>query len=137
MEDPASGRRGDLLMVRIGKVADWLGVSAPLLDEEITEVASIETAGPASVVFAVDKETMARALASKAGAILANKSLEDGEFPLDPRVLWVGDARYSFAVVGQRLPGRGFKAGGHPSAGVRAGGRGAQATTSSPRAGVQ
>src|SRR5258705_11917102 len=126
MEDPASGRRGDLLMVKIGKVADWLGVSAPLLDEEITEVASVETAGPASVVFAVDKETMARALASKAGAILANKSLEDGEFPLDPRVLWVGDARYSFAVVGQRLRGRGFKAGGHPSAvvgeGVRIGG---------------
>src|SRR3982074_1350349 len=109
VEDAASGRRGDLLMVKIGKVADWLGVSAPLLDEEITEVASIENAGPGSVVCAVDKEAMTRALSSGAAAILANTSLEDGEFPLDPRVLWVADARYAFAVVGQRLRGRGFR----------------------------
>jgi UDP-3-O-[3-hydroxymyristoyl] glucosamine N-acyltransferase len=103
-------------MAKIGKVADWLGVSAPLLDGEITEVAGIEDAGPGSVVFAVDKEAMTRALASKAGAILANMSLEDAEFPLDPRVLWVGDARYAFAVVGRRLRGKGFEAGVHPSA---------------------
>jgi UDP-3-O-[3-hydroxymyristoyl] glucosamine N-acyltransferase len=113
------------MMVKIGKVADWLGVSAPLLDGEITEVASIENAGPGSVVFAVDKEAMTRALASKAGAVLANTSLEDAEFPLDPRVLWVGDARYAFAVVGRRLRGKGFEAGIHPSAvvgqGVRIG----------------
>jgi UDP-3-O-[3-hydroxymyristoyl] glucosamine N-acyltransferase len=125
MEDAASGRRGDLLMVKIGKVADWLGVSAPLLDGEITEVAGIETAGPNSVVFAVDKDAMTRALASKAGAILANTSLEDAEFPLDPRVLWIRDARYAFAVVGRRLRGKGFEAGVHPSAvvgeGVRIG----------------
>src|SRR5881398_2872869 len=69
-------RRGVISMAKIGKVADWLGVSAPLLDEEITEVASIETAGPGSVVFAVDKDAMTRALASKAGAILANRTLE-------------------------------------------------------------
>ena len=37
-------------MAKIGKVADWLGVSAPLLEAEITEVASIEGAGPNSVV---------------------------------------------------------------------------------------
>jgi UDP-3-O-[3-hydroxymyristoyl] glucosamine N-acyltransferase len=126
LEDAASGRRGDLLMVKIGKVADWLGVSAPLLDAEIREVASMEAAGPGSVVFAVDKEALRRALASEAGAILANTSLEDAELPLDPRVLWVADARYSFAVVGQQLRGRGFKPGVHPSAvvgeGVRIGG---------------
>src|SRR5437899_2595881 len=104
MEDAASGRRGDLLiveegrlsMVKIGKVADWLGVSAPLLDSEVTEVAGIETAGQGSIVFAMDKEAMRRALASTAGAILANRSLEDAGFPLDPRVLWVSDARYAF-----------------------------------------
>ena len=56
------------------------------------------------------------ALASKAGTILANRSLEDAELPLDPRVLWVADARYAFALVGQRLRGRGFEAGVHPSA---------------------
>ena len=103
-------------MVSIGKVADWLGVSAPLLDGEISEVAAIEGAGPWSVVFAVDKETLTKALSSKAGAILANRSLEEAELPLDPRVLWVADARYAFAVVGQRMRGRGFDAGVHPSA---------------------
>jgi UDP-3-O-[3-hydroxymyristoyl] glucosamine N-acyltransferase len=103
-------------MVNIGKIADWLGVSAPLLDGEISEVAAIEGADPWSVVFAVDKETLTRALSSKAGAILANRSLEDAELPLDPRVLWVADARYAFAVVGQRMRGRGFDAGTHPSA---------------------
>jgi UDP-3-O-[3-hydroxymyristoyl] glucosamine N-acyltransferase len=103
-------------MVRIGKVADWLGVSAPLLDGEIAEVSSIEAAGADSVVFAMDKETLTKALASKAGAILANRSLEEAGLPLDPRVLWVRDARYAFAVVGRRLRGRGFDAGVHPSA---------------------
>src|SRR6266705_1328897 len=107
-------------MVNIGKVADWLGVSAPLLEGEITEVAGIEAAGHGSVVFAGDKEAMKRALASKAGAILANRSLEDAELPLDPRVLWVDDARYAFAVVGRRLRGRGFEPGVHPSAVVGA-----------------
>ena len=100
----------------MSKVADWIGVSAPLLDVEITEVANIDGAGASSVVFAMDKETLSKALASKAGTILANRSLEDAELPLDPRVLWVADARYAFALVGQRLRGRGFEAGVHPSA---------------------
>jgi UDP-3-O-[3-hydroxymyristoyl] glucosamine N-acyltransferase len=100
----------------MGKVADWIGVSAPLLDIEITEVSSIEDAGARSVVFAMDKETLTRALESKAGTILANRNLEDAELPLDPRVLWVADARYAFAVVGRRLRGRGFEAEVHPSA---------------------
>src|SRR5580704_14174007 len=100
----------------MSKVADWIGVSAPLLDVEITEVSNIEGAGASSVVFAMDKETLTKALSSKAGAILANRSLEDADLPLDPRVLWVADARYAFAVVGQRMRGRGFDAGVHPSA---------------------
>jgi UDP-3-O-[3-hydroxymyristoyl] glucosamine N-acyltransferase len=103
-------------MASMSKVADWIGVSAPLLDVEITEVSSIEEAGASSVVFAMDKETLTRALESKAGTILANRNLEDAELPLDPRVLWVADARYAFAVVGQRLRGLGFEAGVHPSA---------------------
>jgi UDP-3-O-[3-hydroxymyristoyl] glucosamine N-acyltransferase len=108
--------------ISMSKVADWLGVSAPLLDVEITEVSNIEGAGAGSVVFAMDKETLTKALVSKAGTILANRSLEDAEFPgaaqqlPDPRVLWVADARYAFAVVGQRLRGRGFEAGVHASA---------------------
>jgi UDP-3-O-[3-hydroxymyristoyl] glucosamine N-acyltransferase len=102
--------------ISMSKVADWIGVSAPLLDVEITEVSSIEGAGAGSVVFAMDGETLTKALESKAGTILASRNLEDAELPLDPRVLWVGDARYAFAVVGQRLRGRGFEAGVHASA---------------------
>lgn len=108
-------------MAKMSKVADWIGVSAPLLDVEITDVSSIEGANQGSVVFALDKETLTKALESKAGTILANRSLEDAELPLDPRVLWVGDARYAFAVVGRQLKGRGFDAGVHPSAVVGAG----------------
>jgi UDP-3-O-[3-hydroxymyristoyl] glucosamine N-acyltransferase len=104
----------------MSRVADWIGVSAPLLDVEITEVSNIEGAGASSVVFAMDKETLTKALESKAGAILANRNLEAAELPLDPRVLWVGDARYAFAVVGWRLKGRGFEAGVHASAVVGA-----------------
>jgi UDP-3-O-[3-hydroxymyristoyl] glucosamine N-acyltransferase len=103
-------------MASMSKVADWIGVSAPLLDVEIKEVSGIETAGAQSIVFAMDKETLTKALASKAGAILANRSLEDAGLPLDPRVLWVKEARYAFAVVGRRLRGQGFEAGVHPSA---------------------
>ncbi|MEO6806016.1 MAG: UDP-3-O-(3-hydroxymyristoyl)glucosamine N-acyltransferase [Edaphobacter sp.] len=109
-------------MVKIGKIADWLGLSAPLLEVEIAEVASLEGAGPRSVVFAMDMETLAKALQSRAGAILASRSLEGAvlpgvaQHPPDPRVLWVEDARYAFAVVGRRLQGRSFEAGVHPSA---------------------
>jgi len=103
-------------MVNVGKLADWLGVGAPLLDVEISEVSSIDGAAKNSVVFAMDKETLTQALESKAGAILANRSLEAAGLPLDPRVLWVGDARYAFAVVGRKLRGSGFEAGVHPSA---------------------
>jgi UDP-3-O-[3-hydroxymyristoyl] glucosamine N-acyltransferase len=108
-------------MVKMSKVADWIGVSAPLLDVEITEVSSIEGAGANSVVFAIDREALTKALGSRAGTILANTSLEGAELPLDPRVLWVGDARYAFAVIGRRLRGRGFEAGVHSSAVVGAG----------------
>src|SRR5260370_17613793 len=132
MEDPASGRRGDLLMAKIGRIAGWPGPSEPLLDEKITEVASIEDAGLNSVVFAVDKEAMTRALESKAGAILANTSLEDAGFPLDPRVLWVPDARYAFAVVGRPLRGKGFEAGIPPSPLLVEGGRIGEGTRSGP-----
>jgi UDP-3-O-[3-hydroxymyristoyl] glucosamine N-acyltransferase len=103
-------------MVTMGKIADWIGVSAPLLDVEITEISNIEGAGCGSVVFAMDGASLAKALASEAGVILASRRLESAELPLDPRVLWVADARYAFAVVAQRLRGRGFEAGIHATA---------------------
>jgi UDP-3-O-[3-hydroxymyristoyl] glucosamine N-acyltransferase len=103
-------------MAKMGKIAGWVGVSAPLLEGEIVEVSNIEGAGSGSVVFAVDGEALKKALASKAGAILANRRLESAESPSDPRVLWVADARYAFAVVARGLLGRGFAAGVHASA---------------------
>ncbi len=51
----------------MGKVADWIGVSAPLLDVEITEVSSIEEAGAGSVVFAMDKETLTQSAGVEGG----------------------------------------------------------------------
>ncbi len=54
MEDAATGRGGDLLMVTMGKIADWLGVSAPLLNEEVAEVSNIEGATKRAVGFAED-----------------------------------------------------------------------------------
>jgi UDP-3-O-[3-hydroxymyristoyl] glucosamine N-acyltransferase len=108
-------KAGKNLMVTMGKVADWLGVGAPLLNAQITEVSKIEGAAKSSLVFATDKESLIRALASPAGAILANHSLEGAGLPLDPRVLWVADARYAFAVVGANLRGRSFESGIHPT----------------------
>ena len=103
-------------MATMSKVADWIGVSAPLLDVEITEVSSIEAACESSVVFAVDGETLKKALRSKAGVILASRRLELDGLPLDPRVLWVEDARYAFAVVARRLRGVAVRMGVHASA---------------------
>jgi UDP-3-O-[3-hydroxymyristoyl] glucosamine N-acyltransferase len=103
-------------MATMSKVADWIGVSAPLLDVEIKAVSNIEGAGENSVVFAVEAAALDKALRSNAGVILANRKLESGELPLDPRVLWVSDARYAFAVVARKLKGDGVRAGVHASA---------------------
>jgi UDP-3-O-[3-hydroxymyristoyl] glucosamine N-acyltransferase len=103
-------------MATMSKVADWIGVSAPLLDVEIKAVSNIEGAGESSVVFAVEAEALDKALRSKAGVILASRKLESEELPLDPRVLWVADARYAFAVVARRLKGDVLRAGVHASA---------------------
>jgi UDP-3-O-[3-hydroxymyristoyl] glucosamine N-acyltransferase len=116
MEDATAGRRGDLLMATMSKVADWVGVSAPLLEVEVAAVSSIEAARENSVVFAVEGEAYRRALASKAGVILASRKLESAELPLDPRVLWVSDARYAFALVARRLAGNAVREGVHASA---------------------
>jgi len=116
LEDAAARRRGDLLMATMSKVADWIGVGAPLLDVEITAVSNIEGAGESSVVFAAEAGALDKALKSNAGVILANRRLELEELPLDPRVLWVADARYAFAVVARRLKGDGVRAGVHASA---------------------
>lgn len=116
MEDAAGGGGGDLLMAEIWQVAEWIGVGAPTESGKVVEVSGFDGAGPESVVFAVDDATLALALASKAGVILANAKLRVDRVDSDVRVLWVRDARYAFAVVARRLKGRGERTGVHPSA---------------------
>ena len=92
-------------MAQASEIAAWLGVETEFDDAtELLSVASIESATETSVVFAMDAKTFARALESKAGLILANRSLvPDGA---DARVIAVPDARLAFAHVAKRLQSR-------------------------------
>jgi len=95
---------------RASEIAGWVRAQLAAgadAEAELTEVSGIEAAGPESVVFATDPKTLARAIESRAGLILAGRKLADEV--ADSRVIGVGDARYAFAVVGQRL---GAEAGG-------------------------
>ncbi len=68
---------------------------------KVERVSAIQNADEAALVFATDKATLAEALASTAGAILANDGLQ-GEIE-DARVMWVKDARYVFSLAAKRL----------------------------------
>ncbi len=110
-------------MATMGEIAGWLGleltrldVSAPGLDVEITDVSAIEGAARHSLVFAVDGPALAKALDSNAGVILANRRLVVAGQPCDPRILWVEDARYAFALVARRLRAGELRGVIHPSA---------------------
>jgi len=80
---------------------DRINSGSPDIPEEVLyRVASFEDAGPDAVVFAQNDDALEAALESKAGAILAVL----GKFETrDPRILWVRDARYAFAVAGRAL----------------------------------
>jgi UDP-3-O-[3-hydroxymyristoyl] glucosamine N-acyltransferase len=116
MEDPAGGRRGNLLMATAREIAEWVGAEGSGGDVEIARVSGLQEATSNAMVFALEQETLDAAVASKAGAILANGKLKkDGE-PVDPRILWVRDARLAFSVTAGRLAGKGLEAGMHPTA---------------------
>ncbi len=117
-------------MATLKQIAEWVGASLPdgasAGGAEMTRVSSIEAASEDSVVFAMDAGTLARALASRAGVVLASGGERAGVSDArvsDARVLWVEDARYGFAVVGNRLAAGGaLKSGGvHATAVVGAG----------------
>lgn len=94
-------------MAKASEIASWLGSDTRLDDTlEILSVASIESAGPSSVVFATDAKTLARALESSAGIILANRTLNAEN--QDTRILRVPDARFAFANVAKRLKKHSF-----------------------------
>lgn len=101
-------------MAKMSEIGDWIGVNS-LSNEQITEVSSIEAATEHSAIFATDGSSFAKALKSKAGLILAHKSLNISTFD-DSRVWWVADPRLAFAVVAKRLKGKSFEAEIHPSA---------------------
>lgn len=115
MEDETAWGNGDLLMAKMSEVTDWVGASSSFADAEIVGVSSIEAAAADSVVFAVDSAALTAALESKAGLILAGRSLQVNGLD-NPRICWVRDARYAFAIVAKRLKGKGFEAGIQPSA---------------------
>ncbi|MEO6911598.1 MAG: UDP-3-O-(3-hydroxymyristoyl)glucosamine N-acyltransferase [Edaphobacter sp.] len=103
-------------MAIVAEVADWVGIDVSSGDKEITGVSSIEAATASSVVFAMDAATLRAALGSKAGVVLASRFLQEKSILKDPRIWWVADARYAFAIVAKKLKGKEFEAGVHNSA---------------------
>lgn len=79
-----------------GEIAALLGVSSVRL-AELTRVSAVNVAAPDCVVFAEDEKTLAAALNSNAGLILARQGGEDA------RVLGVDDPRYAFAMCARAL----------------------------------
>ena len=102
-------------MATMSLVAEWIGVSSDAAGG-VDGVSNIEGAGKTSVVFAMDGPALAKAVGSGAGVILASRKLKVDGSDLDSRIWWVPDARYAFAVVAQRLKGKEFDAGVHPTA---------------------
>jgi len=85
---------------------------------QVSRVSAIGDATPDALVFAQDEPSLAAALASSAGIILAPRKLVVGDAAeQDPRVLAVPDPRYVFALAAKALaPPR--TASIHPSASI-------------------
>jgi UDP-3-O-[3-hydroxymyristoyl] glucosamine N-acyltransferase len=69
----------------------------------ITRVSGLENATANALVFAQDEAALNSAMATKAGAILAPKSLQGGAAAKDARVVWVEAPKYAFAVCAKAL----------------------------------
>jgi UDP-3-O-[3-hydroxymyristoyl] glucosamine N-acyltransferase len=134
LEDAAEWGEGDLLMATVNQIAEWVGASLPAGAGvvEIVRVSSIESAGKDSVVFAMDAGTLAKALASDAGAVLASGRDRDGGQGSDARVLWVKDARYGFSLVAKRLKAARIEGSVHSTALIGAGARLGEGTKVGP-----
>jgi UDP-3-O-[3-hydroxymyristoyl] glucosamine N-acyltransferase len=87
-------------VLRAGEIAELLGV-ATAATAVIARVSGLEGAGPDAVVFAEDERTLAAAIATDAGMILARGV----ESQADERVLVVKDPRYAFALCAKALLG--------------------------------
>lgn len=98
------------------EIAEWTKAQGEIAVEDIVRVASLEDAADNAAVFAVDVASLHAALGSKAGVVLANAKLMTEGLAKDPRILWVRDARFAFSVVAERLGGKTFDSGIHPTA---------------------
>jgi UDP-3-O-[3-hydroxymyristoyl] glucosamine N-acyltransferase len=85
---------------RAAEIAELLGV-ATASTAVVSRVSGLEGAGPDAVVFAEDERTLATAIATNAGLILARGA---GALA-DERVLVVKDPRYAFALCAKALAG--------------------------------
>ena len=104
-------------MATAREIAEWVGAEGSGRDVEIARVSGLQDATADAVVFAVEQESLDAAVASKAGAILANAKLKKTDAELaDPRILWVRDARLGFAVAAGKIAGKGQEAGVHATA---------------------
>lgn len=100
-------------MPTVAEIAVLLGaeVASEFGGREIARVGAIASAEEDTLVFASDERTLAEALASAAGAILAGESRAG-----DARVIVAGDPRTAFARVYARWFAEGPGGGVHPSA---------------------
>jgi len=114
-------------MAKAKEIAAWLGAELAAGadgEAELLSVSAIESAAATSVVFATDAKTLARALESKAGLVLANRSLgaragtgnQDEDKDEAARILYVPDARFAFAKAAKLLRKRETSTSFHPTA---------------------
>lgn len=116
-------------MMTVEEVASFLGAT---MATEVTPrqarlvgVSAPQTAGPQEIVFAQDAPSLALALQSAAGLILADDSLRQEPSAIaDPlaadRVLWIRNSRLAFAKIGERLRPACQQSQIHPSATIAA-----------------
>ena len=105
-------------MPTVQEVARHVGATAHGSHRSISRVSAIETAGEQCLVFAADQHSLAQALDSTAGMILASTSLQSTSLtrPDDDRVVWVSDARLAFAQAARLLTPAPSPTGVHPTA---------------------
>jgi UDP-3-O-[3-hydroxymyristoyl] glucosamine N-acyltransferase len=97
--------------LKANEIAALLGVSTTSA-AAVKRVSGVGDAGPDCIVFAEDEKTLAAAMATGVGLILARQ----GESSLDDRVLVVKDPRYAFAVCAKALAKTRASSEIHPSA---------------------
>jgi UDP-3-O-[3-hydroxymyristoyl] glucosamine N-acyltransferase len=94
-------------LAEIREIAELVGAPSPPAAYQVLRVSAIESATPVTLVFATDRETLAAALSSPAGAILTRPALLTPPTPIidpaDPRLLPVDDPRYAFALAARFL----------------------------------